>query len=75
MYFWKQTTRSTTSSRTTIETEPGAVVGYEEILAKNKLGLVDQPSDKLKPKRAEELMKERIGTSGVKSYAFVVHSP
>ena len=51
-------TTSTKTSRTTIETEPGAVVGYEEILAKNKLNLVDAPSEKLRSKTAAELMKE-----------------
>ena len=47
-----------TSSRTTIETEPGTVVGFQEILAKNKTAWIDPPSEKLKAKTAEELMKE-----------------
>jgi len=49
---------SSSSSRTTIGTEPDAVVGFEEILAKNKTAWIDPPSEKLKPKIAEDLMKE-----------------
>lgn len=52
------TSTGSSRSRTTIETEPEAVVGYEEILAKNKLARVDEPSEKIKAKTAEELMKE-----------------
>lgn len=46
------------TGRSTVETAPGEVVGYDEILAKNKTVVFDQPSEKLKPKTARELMKE-----------------
>jgi hypothetical protein len=46
------------SSRTRNETEPGSVMGYEEILAKTKIWEGDQPSDKLRTKTVAELMKE-----------------
>lgn len=34
------------------------MVGYEDILAKNKVVQIDEPSEKIKAKTAEELMKE-----------------
>ena len=44
--------------RKTIETPAGHVVGYEEILSKNKEWTVDPPSDKIGSKTARELMQE-----------------
>jgi alkylated DNA repair protein alkB family protein 1 len=51
-------TRSTGSGRSTIETEPNAVVEFEDILAKNQTVQIDEPSENLKPKSARGLMKE-----------------
>ncbi|WWC86377.1 alkylated DNA repair protein AlkB [Kwoniella dendrophila CBS 6074] len=40
------------------ETEPGSVIGYEEIVARNKSWTGDIPSDKLKEKTVSQLMGE-----------------
>jgi len=46
------------TGRKTVETEPGAVMGYDEIVANNRTAKADAPSDKLKAKTARELLKE-----------------
>lgn len=45
-------------ARTTIETEPASVIGYEEIIARNKTWTGDTPSAKLKERTAAQLMAE-----------------
>jgi hypothetical protein len=45
-------------SRRTIDTLPGSVLGYEEIVQKNKGWKGDVPSGKLGEKNAEKLMRE-----------------
>ncbi|WRT64267.1 alkylated DNA repair protein AlkB [Kwoniella shivajii] len=45
-------------SRPLIETEPASVLGYEEILARNKTWTGDAPSDKLKEKTVLQLMTD-----------------
>ena len=44
--------------RHTIETEPAAVVEYQEILARNRSGIGDEPSERLGPRTVEQLMRE-----------------
>ncbi|OCF55339.1 alkylated DNA repair protein AlkB [Kwoniella mangroviensis CBS 10435] len=57
-----QTRSSATSdvpkSRTLIETEPASVIGYDEIVARNKTWTGDAPSDKLKEKTVDQLIME-----------------
>nr|XP_031860915.1 alkylated DNA repair protein AlkB [Kwoniella shandongensis]KAA5527987.1 alkylated DNA repair protein AlkB [Kwoniella shandongensis] len=45
-------------SRTIVDTEPAAVLGYDEIVARNKTWTGDVPSDKLGAKSAQQLMRE-----------------
>ncbi|ORX36067.1 hypothetical protein BD324DRAFT_630043 [Kockovaella imperatae] len=68
--------------RKTVDTPAGHVVGYEEILSKNRQWTADPPSEKLGSKTAGELMKEmRWANLGwvyqwsVKSYDFRPDSP
>ncbi|ORY32229.1 hypothetical protein BCR39DRAFT_41711 [Naematelia encephala] len=70
------------SSRRTVETEPGSVLGYDEIVARNKEWKGDEPSVKLGPKRADELMRDlRWANLGwvyqwsTKSYDFTPDDP
>lgn len=46
------------AARHTIETAPGSVLGYNEILARNKTWTGDTYSEKLEPKTAEQLFRE-----------------
>ncbi|WVW82433.1 alkylated DNA repair protein AlkB [Kwoniella bestiolae CBS 10118] len=45
-------------SRTLIETEPASVIGYDEIVARNKTWTGDAPSEKLKEKTVGQLVTE-----------------
>ncbi|KAK8866039.1 hypothetical protein IAR55_001190 [Kwoniella newhampshirensis] len=44
--------------RTIVDTEPAAVLGYDEIVARNKSWTGDVPSDKLGPKTVDHLMRQ-----------------
>lgn len=44
------------NTRQTIDTEAASVLGYEEIIARNKTWQGDVPSDKLRTKTAEQLL-------------------
>lgn len=47
----------TRQPRRTIDTEPASVIGYEEVIARNKTFTGDTPSDKLEARTAGELMR------------------
>ncbi|WWC58473.1 alkylated DNA repair protein AlkB [Kwoniella dejecticola CBS 10117] len=44
--------------RKTVETEPASVIGYDEIIARNKTWAGDAPSDKVKERTVAQLMAE-----------------
>ncbi|WVO16942.1 alkylated DNA repair protein AlkB [Cryptococcus depauperatus] len=74
--------KSQPKSRTLNDTEPASVIGYDEIIARNKNWTGDVPSDKLGIKTAERLMKElRWANLGwiyqwsTKSYNFALDDP
>ncbi|WVR05994.1 alkylated DNA repair protein AlkB [Kwoniella sp. DSM 27419] len=50
--------RATNEGRRLIETEPASVLGYDEIVARNKTWTGDVPSDKLNSRTADQLMRE-----------------